>query len=92
MGKEVAVYLADYGMVDIVDVNHIRLDLTLEEKPVHVLQCCLYNMTHQLENRDQELDMEQVAAMREEVVEREFRVVVKGFGPPLQVMLYPMKL
>ncbi len=28
--------------------------------------------------------------MREEVVDREFWVVdVKGFGPPLQVMIYP---
>lgn len=28
--------------------------------------------------------------MRDEVVERESRVVVKGLEPPLQVMIYPL--
>jgi len=76
----VTVYLADYGIVDVVDINHIRLDLALEEKPVQVLHCSLFNMNHHLENEAQEFDIEQIAAMREEVVEREFRVVVKCVG------------
>ena len=83
------VFMADYGTTAVVDINHIRLDLALEEKPAQVLHCSLYNLDSQLENGSQKWDIEQVAAMREEVVEREFRVVVKGLGPPLQVMIYP---
>ncbi len=65
-------------------------DSALEEKPhVQVLHCSLFNLD-QLENGPQELDMVQVAPMREEVVEREVRVVIKGPGPPLQVMIYPL--
>ena len=53
----------------------------------------LFNTNLTLENRDEELNMEQVAYMRESVVEREFWVAVKGLGrglgPPLQAMIYP---
>jgi len=87
--KEVTVFMADYGTVDAVDIQDIRLDLALEEKPVQVLHCSLYNLNHQLDNEDKELDMKQVVSKRDEVVEREFRVTVKVLGPPLEVMIYP---
>ena len=79
----------DYGTVDVVDTKDIRLNLAMEEKPIQVLHCILYNVNQQLENGAQELDKEYVAAMREEVVDREFKVVVKSIEPPPQVMIYP---
>jgi len=79
----------DYGTVDVVDTLDIRLNLAMEEKPIQVLHCILYNLNQQLENGVDELDLEQVASMREEVADREFKVVVKSRGPPPQVMIYP---
>ncbi len=84
-----AVHFSDYGTYNVVDINDIRLDIALEEKPVQVLHCSLYNL-NQLEcDPGQELKADHVEEMREAVVEREFRVVVKALGPPLQVMMYP---
>ena len=79
----------DYGTVDVVNTMDIRLNLAMEEKPIQVLRCALYNLNQQLEIGDQEFDMEHVAAMREEVVDREFKVVVKSLGPVPLVMIYP---
>lgn len=91
-GKQAIVQFADYGTLNVVDINDIRLDLALEEKPAQVLHCSLYNL-HQLDSDPaQEWRVEHVEDMCEAVLEREFQVVVKALGPPLQVMMYPNKL
>jgi len=88
-GKVVTVLFSDYGTCNVVDINDIRLDIALEEKPVQVLHCSLYNL-NQLEcDPGQEWKADHVKEMREAVVEREFRVVVKALGLPLQVLMYP---
>lgn len=42
-GKEIEIYFADFGIVNVSDIINIRLDIVLEEKPVQVLRCSLWN-------------------------------------------------
>ena len=87
--EKVTLHFSDYGTCNVVDINDIRLDLALEEKPVQVLHCSLYKLNQLEADTTQEWKVEHVEEMREAVMEREFRVVVKALAPPIQVMIYP---
>lgn len=76
------VYFADYGTVDVVDIQDIRLDIALEEKPVQILRCSLFNVKP-VGSANQEWNLADRIAIFKESVESEFRVIVRAGGRAL---------
>ena len=90
-GKEIEVYFADFGIVDVVDISDIRLDIALEEKPVQVLRCSLWNQPKLSACCNTSIwcaAVDHNVMFQEEAVEGELAVTVKAAGPPLQVELF----
>jgi len=74
-GKEIEVYFADFGIVDVVDISDIRLEIALEK----LSACCNTSIWCAA--------VEHNVMFQEEAVEGELAVTVKAAGSPLQVEL-----
>ena len=89
-GKEIEIYFADFGIVDVVDISNIRLDIALEEKPVQVLRCAIWSPHKSSACCSTSIwctTGEHNVTFHEEAVEGVLAVTVKASGPPLQVEL-----
>jgi hypothetical protein len=84
----VEVFFVDYGTLDAVDCRYIRLKIMLEEVPVTAISCKLFNV-RPLANTDGKLEWpeEMLNKVHQEIVEREFRINVKGRGRPLPIVM-----
>lgn len=81
-GEEIEVYFADFGIVDVVAIiSDIWLNIALEEKPVQVLRCTLWNQ-HNLSTCCNTsiwcAAVEHNVMFHEEAVEGELAVTVKA--------------
>ncbi len=88
--EEVTVIFVDYGTLDAVDRRNIRLNIMLEELPIQAIRCVLHNVRPPPSSGAVETPKWPVATLNRlhvMIVEKEFRVRVKGRGPPLEVAL-----
>lgn len=83
-------FFVDYGTLDAVDRRDIRLNIMLEELPTLTICCKLFNIRPNVGDRTdgkREWPMETLNHLHELIVDEEFRVLVKGNGPPMPVVL-----
>lgn len=89
--EEVEVIFVDYGTLDAVDRRNIRLNIMLEEIPIQAIRCVLHNVRPPPSSGAMETPWEWPVAtlnrLHKMIVDKEFRVRVKGRGPPLEVAL-----
>jgi len=88
----VTVIFVDYGTRDSVQLKNIRLDIQFEEIPILALPCTLHNIRvpgsgNQLGGTKVQWPIETLNILHNMIVEKEFRVIVKANGVPLQVHL-----
>ncbi|KAI9557591.1 hypothetical protein GHT06_017419 [Daphnia sinensis] len=92
--EKVTVFFVDYGTLDSVDCCDIRLNIMLEELPTQTVCCKLFNIrppVEDLSDRKWEWPVETLNHLHQLIVDHEFRVIVKGKGPPLPVALVTHK-
>ncbi|XP_057366887.1 uncharacterized protein LOC130687728 [Daphnia carinata] len=92
--EKVTVFFVDYGTLDSVDCRDIRLNIMLEELPTQTLCCKLFNIRPPVEyrtDRNWEWPVEILDHLHKLIVDGEFRVIVKGKGPPLPIALVTHK-
>lgn len=80
------IYFADCGIVGVVGINDIRMDIILEELPVQILRCSLWNLKPSAVANTWSSE-EQKSIYNETFISAEFLVNVKDAGPPIQVEL-----
>ena len=86
----VTVFFVDYGTLDSVSIRDIRLNTMLEELPVQAIRCKLDNIQPVAGSQPEgtrEWKVETLDHLHTLIVEKEFRVRVKGRGLPLPVGL-----
>ena len=86
--NEATVYYVDNGITSTIDIKDVRLDISLEDTPVTVLRCSLYNLNSP-GRANQNWNPDQLKSMHKSIVGREFKVDVIAPGPPLQVTMFP---
>lgn len=91
------VMFVDYGTLDMVKFENIRLDIKFEEIPLFALRCTLHNIRvpgsgNQFEGAKVQWPIETLDLVYKMIVEHEFWVTIKDNGPPLQVLLYSKSL
>lgn len=64
------------------DIQDIRLDIALEEKPVQILRCSLFNVKP-VGSVHQKWNLEERIAIFKESIKSEFRVIVRAGGRAL---------
>ncbi|XP_032786585.2 uncharacterized protein LOC116924198 isoform X1 [Daphnia magna] len=92
--EKVTVFFVDYGTLDSVDCRDIRLNIMLEELPTQTVCCKLFNIrppVEDLTDRKWDWPVKTLDHLHELIVDKEFRVIVKGKGPPLPVALITRK-
>lgn len=83
-------FFVDYGTLDAVDRRDIRLNIMLEDLPIQALRCVLHNIQPLVGDepaRKSKWSIETLNTLHRWIVDNEYRVIVKGKGPPLQVVL-----
>lgn len=88
--KQVTVFFVDYGTLDNVGQRDIRLNIMLEDLETQAFRCVLHNIQPPAVDRLQGHNVfkeETLDYLHTLTVEKEFRVKVKGRGPPLSVSL-----
>jgi len=82
----VKIYFADCGIVGIIGINDIRMDIIMEEMPVQIMRCSLWNLKPSVGTKGWSSE-EQKSILNEALKSGEFLVNVKDAGPPIQVEL-----
>ena len=68
--NEVTVYYADNGITGTIDIKDVRLDISLEDTPVKVLRCSLYNL-NSLGRANQNWNPDQLKVIHKSIIGRE---------------------
>lgn len=86
---EVLVFYADWGTLDTVNKNDIRLDIDLEDVPVQAVRCTLYNLKP-AGDASNGWEIDDLNKIHPRAVDKKFKVHVKAAGPPIQVVLFQL--